>query len=152
MFVIYWRVEQKCKKYTKLIGCYPLKLMFVAAFIYSIYCIWSGNHDTSTWVLPYTISVPFDTKPIHGWYMLWVIETNIGVTYALSMITISSFFVCCCFYIAGICEHFDFLMVSLNEITESIRNEKNPIKIKKQHLEMKRKLAQAINIHINIFE
>lgn len=84
--------------------------------------------------------------------MLWIIETNIGVTYALIMITISSFFVCCCFYIAGIGEHFDSLMISLNEIIELIRIEKNPQQIQKKYLEMKRKLAHAIDIHVIIFE
>lgn len=126
--------------------------MFVAAFIYSLFCLSTGNRDTSTWILPYTISVPFDTKTIHGWYMLWVIQTNIGVTYASIMISISSFFVCCCCYIAGMCEHFDCLTNSLNEDVAFIRNEKNPAKIQSRYIVMKKKCAELVNIHNHLFE
>lgn len=131
---------------------YPLKMMFVAAFFYSIYCLSTGNRDTSTWILPYTISVPFDTKTIQGWYMLWVIHTNIGVTYDAIMINISSFFVCCCFYIAGICEHFDWVINSLNDDVTFIRSEKNSADIQKRHIAMKKKLAKSVKIHIHLFE
>lgn len=152
VFSMYWRVEQKCRKYTKIIGCYPLKLMFVASFIYSIVCISRGNRDTSTWILPYTLSVPFDTRSIFGWYCLWFIESNIGVTYAFIMITISTYFVCCCFYIGCICDHFDFLIYSLNEHVEKIRTEENFFKFRHKYRQMKDKLAQAITIHTKLFE
>lgn len=152
VFSIYWNVEQKCRKYTKIIGCYPLKLMFVAAFIYSIVCIMNGNRNTSTWILPYTISVWFDTSTIHGWYLLWVIETHIGFTYASICITISSYFVCCCFYIAGICEHFDMLIYSLNEDVKLMRIEKSKSKYQHMYKKMKVKLARTITIHVKMFE
>lgn len=79
IYGIYWHVEQKCRKYTKIIGCYPLKLMFVGTLTYSIVCLANGNRDTSTWKLVYFFSLPIDREKISGWYMAWMADTGIGM-------------------------------------------------------------------------
>lgn len=152
LFNIYWTIEQKCRKCTKIIAGYPLILMFVAAALYSIYCILTGNLDTTTWILPYKLSVPFETRTIHGWYCLWFIETQIGISYSMVMVNISTYFVCCCFYIVGICEHFDYLIHSINQIVESKDGKENASSAEKRVLNMKTTLSKAIIIHNTIFE
>lgn len=152
IFNIYWAIEQKCRKCTKIIAFYPLIMMFVAAAFYSIYCILTGNLDTTTWILPYKLSVPFDTRTIHGWYCLWFIQTNVGISYSVVMVTISTYFACCCFYIDGICEHFDYLIHSINQHMESNGEMENASLIRKMILNMKITLSEAVIVHNKIFE
>ncbi|XP_031637695.1 uncharacterized protein LOC116350104, partial [Contarinia nasturtii] len=152
VFNIYWQVEQKCRKYTKIIACFPLNLIFVGTLIYSIVCIANGNRDTSTWKLLYFFSLPIDRDTIHRWYIFWYVDTSIGVTYSLILITISTYFVCCCFYLGGICDHFDFLTYSLNEEVKQLNKEKNVAKYQQKYGKMKDNVAQTVNIHIKLYE
>lgn len=153
MFNIYWRIEQKCRKCTKLIAFYPLNLMFLAAVLYSIYCISIGNLDTSTWILPYTLSVPFNTRSIHGWYALWFIQTQIGISYSAVLVTISTYFVCCCFYIVGLCENFDYLINTLEESDEASNGQTENAMSNKQRIRiMKVNFSKSVIIHNKIFE
>lgn len=149
IFNIYWKTERKCRKLTKLMPCYPLMLMFVAAVLYSIYCMITGNRDTTTWILPYKMSVPFNTRTIHGWYILWFVQSNTGLSYSLVMVTISSYFVCCCFYIEALCDHFDYLIHSLKDVTEENEAIKN---FQEKMQTIKNTISQAVCIHIKVFE
>lgn len=149
---IYWKTEEKCRKVTKLMPCYPLILMFVAAVIYSIYCMLTGNRDTTTWILPYRMIVPFDTVSIHGWYLLWFIQSNVGFSYSVVMVTISSYFACCCFYIQTLCDHFEYLIDSLKNIVEENPAKGNVSLSERKRLKMKETLSQAVCIHIKTFE
>lgn len=147
IFNIYWNTERKCRQLTKLMPLYPLMLMFVAAILYSFYCLLTGNLDTTTWILPYRMSVPFNTKPIHGWYLFWFLQANTGMSYSLVMVTISSYFVCCCFYIEAVCKHFDYLIYSLkkggsDDINDSKFNCRN----------VKETLSEAVRVHNMVFE
>lgn len=147
IFNIYWEIEQKCRKCTKLIACYSLMpiQMFIAAILYSIYCMLTENYDTSTWILPYKISVPFSTQTIHGWYMSCFIQWNIGVTYSLTMTTVSGYFVCCCLYISAIREH---LICSLQKSQDL----KSASKDLKSNRTIKERLSEAVSLHNEVFE
>lgn len=152
VFNIYWRIEQKCRKCTKIIAFYPLNLMFLAAALYAIYCISIGNLDTSTWILPYKMCVPFDTRSPLGWFAMWFVQTQTGISYSAVLVTISTYFVCCCFYIVGLCEHFDYLIHSLEENDESNGQAENAIPKEQRIRFMKETLSKAVNIHNTIFE
>lgn len=132
-------------------SCYPAMLMFVAAALYSVYCILTGNCDTSTWILPYKLSVWFDTASIQGWYWLWFVQANVGLTYSLVMITISSYFVCCCFYIGALCDHFDYLIHSLNDDVEQTQVKEN-VSMDQRKIRIKDILSRSVCIHIKVFE
>lgn len=84
--------------------------------------------------------------------MLWFVQTNLGISYSLVMVTITSYFVCCCFYIIGICQNIDLLIYSVNQDNEMIRDEKNKWNIAQKYQQMKLKLAEMITLHINVFE
>lgn len=152
MFNIYWEVERKCRRYSKLVGYYPLMLVFVGAFFYSIYCIHTENYDTSTWILPYRLSVPFDTKEIWGWYLLWFMQANIGFTYSTTQIAISSHFMSCCFYIGAICDHFDHIIGSIQNDVHRNRAEENPISYQQNCRKYAERLSHGVGIHIKAFE
>lgn len=145
---IYWNTEQRCIKIAKLMPCYPAMLMFLGALIYSFYCLHVGNRDTSTWILPYKISLPFVDdiywNSIHGWYLLWFIQANLALSYSLIMVLISAYFVCCCFYIEALCKHFTHLIHSLNVDMGTLSE--NDFRI------IKETLSEAVSIHNTVFE
>lgn len=127
-------------------------LVFVGAFFYSIYCIHVGNYDTSKWILPYELSVPFDTKEIWGWYLLWLIQVNIGFTYSTTQIASSSYFMSCCFYIGAICDHFDYIIHSIQNDVERNRTERNLSFYQQNIRNLRRNLFQAVEIHNKALE
>lgn len=127
-------------------------LVFVGAFFYSLYCMHVGNYDTSTWLLPYRLSVPFDTKQIWGWYLLWFFQTNIGFTYSTTQIGISSHFMSCCFYISAICDNFDYLINSMEiEIQDNVKKSISNIH-HENNGKLARRLSNAVEIHIKALE
>lgn len=151
MFNIYWNIEQQSRKKTRIIGYYPLMLVLVGAFFYSIYCIFVGNYDTSTWILPYLLSVPFDTSKIGGWYLLWIVEANIAFTYSTCLIGLSSHFMSCCFYIGAVCDHFDFLIDLNKNQFEQHRDGENVSNYHRNYRKLEKNLCEAINIHNKMY-
>lgn len=152
IFNIYLKTEKRCRKITKLMACYPAMLMFTGALLYSVYCLLTGNRDTSTWILPYKMAMPFNTESIVGWYLLWLVQANVGLAYTFIMVTITSYFVCNCFYVMALADHFIHLIHSSKGDIEFDRNEGNMVSRQKIHRKMKDVLSQAISIHIKAFE
>lgn len=149
----YWKTEQKCRKYTKLLSIsYIIMLLFVfmALFILSIYFIFMGTFNPSALLLPYYMSVPFDTKTISGWYLLWFIQCMMSSTYAVCVLSTTSYFVCTCIYICTICEHFDLLFASLERDIEQIQDQNSNF-IGLRHKALKC-LHHAIEIHVKVYE
>lgn len=87
---------------------------FVFAFFYSIYCIYEGNLDTSTYYLPLRLATPFNIEQsLFGWYLVWALQFMGGITYMFAIVvTLHS--VCCCFYLEALCNHFDLLIESVD--------------------------------------
>lgn len=151
---IYWRAEQKCRKYTKKITSYFFinEAIFLGAPLFSFYCILTGNTDASTWALPFDLSVPFDTNTILGWYLTWFFQFNISLCYVSCTITITTYFVCCCIYLAAICEHFGFLFDSVAEDVERNRGETIPMKHRKRKRTIEEKMGKIVATHAKVFE
>lgn len=141
---IYWRTEQKCQKYTKMIVYYVVhhQSMLIVSFMHSIYSVLIGNFDISTFFLPFHISIPFTVNTIWKWYLLWFIQFNMALSYALTMVSVTSYFVCCCLYIAAICDHFDLLNYSFAEEIDLVKNVHK----------IRTTLIRAIQLHVNLFE
>lgn len=113
-----------------------------------IYGMAIGNFDAATWKLMYNLIIPFDKTHIFGWFVHYVAQFNVGLTYSLILVSITSYFVCCCFYVNTICDHFDHMMQSIesNGMHEyESRPQTNWRKVKQQ-------LSEAINLHVDIFE
>lgn len=151
---IYWANEQKCRKRLQQASYYIIfnQASFVITLIFSIYCLISGSFDASKLVLPFNLILPFDTTTVTGWYFLWFIEFNIGFSYVLSMVGVTSYFVCCCYYICTICDHFFSLLQSLEADVKWNQIEK-VLQIRSENIRrIKEKFLHAIEINIKAFE
>lgn len=125
---------------------------YVASLFYSIYCIWVGNVDTSTWFLPFHMVVPFDTQTIWGWYIFLLLQFNISLAYITCMIAITSYFLCSCAYIEATRDHFTSLIHSIRANVERKEIERNLQKNKKICQKIKDELNEAIEFHTKIIE
>lgn len=125
--------------------------MFVAAFLYPIYCMLNGRMDTSKWILPFVISVPFDTSQFYGWYLLWFIQLNMSIAYTCVMLSITSYFVSCSVYICAICDHFDLIFKSLKKDDDECAVEKKG-QSQCRSTKYRNKIKRAINVHVQIYE
>lgn len=152
---IYRKTEKKCRNLTKFISIGYLldaATLFTAAVIYSFYCMWSGNFDTTTWLLPYNLYLPFDTSTIYLWYVLWLMQCYIGLVYSLSVTCVTTYFESCCLYIVALCEHSNALIQSFSLSIEWYRKSQR-IEMNKQSVkEQKLQLNKIIELHIMIYE
>lgn len=150
----YWNAEQKCRDYATRFACYvPINVgVAVAALFHSIYCILIGNYDTSAWILPVELIVPFSTQSIWGWYLLWFINFNIMFFYSADMSSITAYFLSCCVYIGAISDHFDLLYNSIVDDVERNQNEKNPIKYGRRYQKIKEQMSKLVEVHVHLFE
>lgn len=126
--------------------------MAVVSLFFSIYSVYVGNVDTSKYYLPFRFAVPWNTKPYFGWFMLWFYNLNAGIVYAAVIASVTAYFVCCCFYINGICDHFDLLIYSLEEDLERNQFENDPIKYQKLCRKVKETLCKAIDSQVKALE
>lgn len=117
--------------------------MFGGALLYSFYCMYDGNYDATTWILSYKLSVPFDITTVWGWYLIWIISTQIGIPYSLAMIALMSYFAGSCYHIIGICNHFKFVISSINI---------NSMKVGERYKVIKENLSHAVIIHNKLLE
>lgn len=143
---IYREVEEKCRIYTIRMAIFFIldQLMTIAAFFFSIYCIFVGQTDTQAWLLPFKFAVPFNTKIIWKWYFLWLYNLLANLAYAGIITAVSAYFVCCCLYIDGICDHFGLLIGSLQSNIGS--------KTGNKFREMKKSFAKAVEIQVETLE
>lgn len=159
--VFYSRAEEKCKMLTRMVivgYCLMAMGLFVLSASYSIFNMWMGNFETSTWLLPYAFTVPFDTSTVYGWYMFWFLQLYAALAYSLSITCATTFFGGCCFYIIAICEHFQFYIKKIDagvEIMDSKANElgqKNRGKMHSSVLKLKLKMNKMVQTQSKIYE
>lgn len=128
------------------------QFIYLSALVKSIISICVGDFDTSAWNLPYSLVVPFDKTKLWSWYLLWFIQCNMGFSYTSSMVPVTSYFVCCCVYVFGICEHFELLIKSTWSDAEEYNDEKNPLKRNILHRKLQKTLRESIAAHVNLYE
>lgn len=154
-FHIYWTIEQKCRKYVKMILTWVVldHTMTFASLFYSFYYISIGNVDSSQWILPFDLLIPFGTKSsLFGWYSLWIFCLLINISYCVCISLPMAHFVCGCLYIDGICDHFNLSIESLQQRIRLNRITKKPLKYSDMSRDIKQKLCDAIELHSKIFE
>lgn len=155
---IYMKTEEKSQYWTKFISLgfqINVVILFLALLIYSFYCIWMGNLNTSTWHLPYNLYVPFDTSIIYLWYFFWLIQFYVAMSYSMTITCSTTYFLSCCFYLVALCEHFHSLIKSFDSIFKwnqinSKRNE--PKKQSKTKINSTLKMNEIIKMHYTIHE
>lgn len=151
---MYWNNEQKCEKFTKIFcGMIPFALFIFAVFLaYSIYCIFSGNLDASTWLLPFKMIVPFNSNTIWGWFLLWLIQMNMTLAYLISMVAMITYFCCCCFYICAVGDHFSIIirMISGDFKKYQENSRKSRHEFEKNTRKFEENLQDAIDLHVKM--
>lgn len=151
---IYWINEQRCRKYTKIIGSYVFIHVsaFIIVLIYALGCIAIGIYDTSLWYLFLFMTFPFDSTHLVGWFSHWFLQFSMALAYAATMTSIASYFMSCCFYIDTMCEHFHLMLNSVKRNVELYNMEtlqRDAVTIKSK---IRKQLSYAIEFHIKIFE
>lgn len=154
VYDIYWKNEQKCRKYTKIIAYYVFfnQTAYMMVLISPIYSIAIGNINPSDWKLMYDLILPFDKNQLWGWFLHYFAQFNVGLTYSLILVSVTSYFVCCSFYIDSTCEHFDILINSIRNSIQFNDTEDETMKVSANWNKVRQQLSEAINLHVDIFE
>lgn len=154
IYDLYWNNEQKSRKYTIRIYLYIVYHLqvFLSPCLYSFYCIFVGKIDPSAWPLPFNMSVPFDITIMWGWYLMWFIQINAAFSYCLATVLTTSYFMICCFYINAMCDHFDFLIRSIEFDVRQNLKETNFLKSQQISQKITDKLINAVKHHSNVLE
>lgn len=148
---IYWAVELKCRRYTSIMivyVCIQMIVIFVSAFIQSIYCIFVGNRDPTTWNLPLYISLPLDTTHIFGWYVALFIEVNMDIAYNTGLTATTLYMMCCCIYIEAICDH-TILKLNTTRPTHQATSRSNNERLQQKNASI---ISKAVQMHIQATE
>lgn len=145
MIEIYSQNEKKCQKYTKIITSYVFVhgTVFITSLTYAIYCFVTEK----PFQMSYYLELFIDTDKPWGFGLLCFFQFTTTLTYALTVVSITAYFVCCCFYIGAICDHFKFLIHSIEKDVELFQSG-NRILLSKT----KMKYIRATQLHIKIFE
>lgn len=90
--------------------------------VMSIWCIYQGNLDYSTWFLPYNIILPIDKSTPLGWYSEFLIQTFTGYGFVLTITTTVTLFGGCSYYIQSCLEQLKHMF---NELDRKNRDKAN---------------------------
>lgn len=141
-------MEQKCRKYAKIASIWVIvnHAMTFAALIYSLYFISIGNFDTSKWILPLDLSVPFGIEHLFGWYSLWTFNLLINFQFGACLAAVIIHFICVCSYIMGICKDINLKIQSIQQ--------KNQVAPKKSRTtkQVTETFCQVIDTQVKAFE
>lgn len=139
-----WTAERKCHRLNKQMAAFVLLVqsVFVIALFHSVYCICVGNFDTSTYFLPMKFAPPFNIDSLFGWYPFLAFQFVSSLTYFCGTVVATGYFVCCCFYVGALCDHFDYLIETFDAELRENPNSLNARKI----------LINAIDHHNKIHE
>lgn len=153
--LIYWAAERKCRQFTERMVLLMLyqQFSYVFALLFSIYCICVGNFDTSTYYLPLRIAPPFNVDPVYRWYLFLVLQFISGVTYMATLIASAVHFVCGCYYLAGLCDHFNYFIEMVDAEFRQNRSQANErVTVFENSLRSRKLLCDAIDHHNKIYE
>lgn len=126
--------------------------MYIISFATSIYSLVVGNYDTSTWLSTYSLVLPFSADSVLGWYARYAIQSNMGFTYASSMVPVTCFFVSCCVYIGAIAEHYHRWIDSTNQDADQLQMATNSHKYRQLCFKLEQKISRSIKLHNKLFE
>lgn len=119
--------------------------LFFPPLLFSFYFLLSGGFDPKTIPLPFHMIVPFDTTTIKGWYTLYLLQFDTCISYSLSVISGTAYFLSCFAYIRAIGDHFKHILEMKCKYDDP-KSEANQV------LQIKRQLCKAIETHIKGLE
>lgn len=151
---LYWRNEEKCRKYTKIICSFVFFHLsaFMVVFVVAIYHVSVGHYDASTWNMFFFMVVPFDKTTVRGYFLLWFYQLNIALFYISSMTTTTSYFMSCSYYIDAMCSHYIYFVNLINENVKHIQFGDYPYSIERNRKKLTDQLCDVIKFHNKIFE
>lgn len=126
--------------------------MHIVTLIFALISMFTGTFDASQINMPFYMVVPFNTLSKLGWLLFWFIQFNMCFSYAICMVSMTSYFVGCCVYMDSICRHFELLIHLADENIQLNQKEKNSIKINETDQKVQELLAQAIEMHYKLVE
>lgn len=153
--IIYWNAEQECRQFNKKMTAFVIfqQTSFIIALLFSIYCISIGNYDTSKYFLPLRVAAPFNIDSLFRWYLFYVLQLTFGFSYILSVISATSYFVCCCFYLNALCDHFDYLIELVEAECDQNHSQSNErAAIYKSSPNLRKLLSNTVDHHNKIYE
>lgn len=144
----------KCRRLIKRFlyyGCIHLST-FLPLLIFVFIDIFNGEFDGSAYNLPFNVFVPFNMETVSGWLLTWFLQLNESFKYNIQMITTTIQFVCCCYYIVTMCNHFNLLIDSIRTDSQQIQAKKNSQNRQQMWHVARAKLQRAIEMHVDIYE
>lgn len=150
----YWNCEMKCRRLTKRFLCYGCihLSIFLPVLVFVFIDIFKGEFDGSAYNLPFNTVVPFDMHTVSGLLFVWFLQLNESFTYNVHMITTTTQFVCFCYYIFAICDHFNHLIDSIHFDSQQIQMVSNRETRQQMWLNARVKLQRAVEIHVDVYE
>lgn len=151
---IYLTVEQRCRRFTMQMSSFAvfeLASIVMALFI-SFYHIHVGNLDTSTYYLPLHYATPFTIDSVFKWDLFWAIQLLGCVAYLAGTVVVITYFVCCCFYVEALCDHFDLLIETIDDELHPKRRDSNQVDIRSGSSNVRKIFSDAIDHHNKIYE
>lgn len=151
---MYWTSEIKSRRLLKRFlyyGCVHLST-FLPVLITAFTDILNGEFGRSAYDLPFNVVVPFNMESVFGWLITWLYQFIACSLYLVQMITTTACFIGFCQYIMAMCAHFDLLIDSIRSDSKEIHAENNTQIQRQMWLNVKAKLQQAIEMHIDIYE
>lgn len=151
----YWIAEQKSYQYIRKLSIFVFFQTFSIVFIFffSIYLIWIGNVDTSTYFLPLRLAAPFSTDTLLGWYTFWFYQFVDIIAFLGAAIVTALHFGGYCFYLQALCDHFDYLIQSNdNELNQNRGSGPRQVSATRRSSIARKNLSNAIEHHNTIYE
>lgn len=123
---IYSQNEQKCRKYTKLIMSYILihETVFRTFIVRAIYCFAIG----APFQLPLNMELFVDINKPFGFGLMSCCQFMTALCYALAVIPITAYFVCCSLYITAIWEYFKTLIELIGKDVKLLQDESQELR------------------------
>lgn len=107
-----------------------------------------GNFNPDTWYFPVSISVPFDSSTILGWYLKFSVYVYGSSAYFVGITSIVTFLMGCFFYINAFVEHMQSIFDRVDAELEKVNSAGN----KREEIEINSQMSGAVAFHMEIME
>lgn len=157
-FTYYLKAERLGRMMSKWSLTYFMSMSIVTIIVMPIalstYAMFSGNFDTSTWLLIFEMTVPFDDSTVFGWYIKWLLQVYAVYVYNMALPTLISYFVNGCLYVNACCKQFylDFKALDDNFFDTNSKCRLNPLEIHVKRRKIISQLSDLVKLHIKIIK
>lgn len=150
-FDVYKSTEERCRTLTTMISTMCIRLytalMVAPALVHPIFCMIHGNFDTTTWLFPSAMDVPFSVLTPLGFYARVLICGQGALLHMVLLALVIPYLLSCFSYITACCKHFQLIINECDALIKTERCNKN-----EQIKAIFRKMTTGIKMHIKIME